>query len=76
MGNTRILRVLVSVGSLLVVSSAFPPTARAAWVNRAGTSSKSGASSMADCSHRGWHVVVDVTVIPPVSQGGTSLAVV
>ena len=76
MGNTRILRVVVSVGFLLVVSSAFPPPARAAWVNAAGTQFQVGGQLFADYSHALPVPNPSGFADPSCSQGGTSLALV
>ena len=77
MGNTRILRVLVSVGSLLVVSSAFPPTARAAWVNGAGTQFQVGGQLPGGAITPTLPVPNPSGFVnPSCLQGGTSLAVV
>ena len=73
MGNTRILRVLVSVGSLLMVSSAFPPTARAAWVNSTGTEFQVGGKLNEIVPTAAGTSFVNPTCG---SLGGTSLAVV
>ena len=73
MGNTRVLSIGVSVCLLLVVSSAFPPPARAAWVNSTGTQFQVGGLLIRDYSYR---LLARRSPTPPASQGGTSLALV
>jgi hypothetical protein len=72
MSSTRALSFGVSVCFLLVVSSAFPPTARAAWVNSTKTQFQVGGQL---------HQITPAAASPFIdptcdSQGGTSLALV
>jgi hypothetical protein len=73
MSSTRALSVAVSVGFLLVVSSAFPPPVRAAWVNSAGTQFQVGGQLTQIIPTAAGTSFVDPSCG---SQGGTSLALV